>query len=815
MKRLLRRLTRTSTNEIWFRSAHAARVASESVRFACGRETWRRSRLRSWVLPHSADLVRVHAALARSDWPRANEALGSHFLHRTPRFLIDPARRDELSLAVRNRFPSALEDAVRRADQLRAGRYDLLGYRGLTFGSADANVDWHFDPVHQRRAPVRFWSRVPYLDPRVGDHKIIWELNRHQHWLALGRAAWLTGSHAYTTAIAVELDSWLQANPPLAGINWSSMLELAFRSMSWIWAIHFLASFEHDGESTSLLDLLLGLERQLDHVERHLSVYFSPNTHLLGEGLSLYVAGRVLPELKRAANWERIGRAILIREARAQVRADGGHAERSTHYHHYALDFYLFALAVARRTDDAAADLFAAVASQLASFCRAIADDRGHLPTIGDDDGGRLFPICGRRSADASDSLWLAAALLGRPELAVSDPPEEALWMLGDDSVSRVASGPRLVPTSQLFPDSGYGVLRSQDGHGIIDAGPHGFLNAGHAHAGALSLVLSAGGHPFLIDPGTATYTMDRKLRNRFRSTAMHNTVVIDGRMQSAPAGPFHWESRAEAQIALWCPGVRVSSINQESPAADAPDTQFDYAEARHDGYRPLVHRRAVLRAPHGLWLIADHILGTGYHDADAHWHVDPSWTRDRTAADATSARFTHPDGLCAAIASTGCNRREFHGDPMSLGWCAPEYGRLVPSPTLRVSEAAEAPMSLVTAVAAGQSQVRLSVETAPVATDREDGWHRTAVTVTYGDARILALFAVFGSGDERPTERRSIQRVALSNGDFATDARVALVWFSQRGDPVSIGLVDGSVTEWTGRRAPAFALTAAGDRPL
>jgi hypothetical protein len=73
----------------------------------------------------------------------------------------------------------------------------------------------------------------------------------------------------------------------------------------------------------------------------------------------------------------------------------------------------------------------------------------------------------------------------------------------------------------------------------------------------------------------------------------------------------------------------------------------------------------------------------------------------------------------------------------------------------------------------------------------------------------------VFGSGDERPTERRSIQRVALSNGDFATDARVALVWFSQRGDPLSIGLVDGSVTEWTGRRAPAFALTAAGDRPL
>ena len=42
------------------------------------------------------------------------------------------------------------------------------------------------DPVHARRVPRQFWSTVPYLDPECGDHKIIWELNRHQHWLVLG-----------------------------------------------------------------------------------------------------------------------------------------------------------------------------------------------------------------------------------------------------------------------------------------------------------------------------------------------------------------------------------------------------------------------------------------------------------------------------------------------------------------------------------------------------------------------------------------------------------------------------------------------------
>ena len=144
---------------------------------------------------------------------------------------------------------------------------------------------------------------MPYLDPRYGDHKIIWELNRHQHWLALGRAAWLTGDPRYASACIDELAGWMRANPPLTGINWCSMLELAFRSISWIWALHFVVSFGELAARDWTVDLLLGLERQLTHIERHLSFYFSPNTHLLGEALALYIAGQVLPEFRSAARW--------------------------------------------------------------------------------------------------------------------------------------------------------------------------------------------------------------------------------------------------------------------------------------------------------------------------------------------------------------------------------------------------------------------------------------------------------------------------------------------------------------------------------
>ena len=118
---------------------------------------------------------------------------------------------------------------------------------------------------------------------------------------------------------------------------------------------------------------------------------------------------------------------------------------------------------------------------------------------------------------------------------------------------------------SAPLTDSGYYVSRTPSGdHLVFDAGRHGFLNGGHAHADALSLVLTIGGRPLLIDPGTATYTMNPAARDRFRSTAMHNTVALNGRPQSEPDGPFHWRSRADARLLVWqsAPGVRLCRGN-------------------------------------------------------------------------------------------------------------------------------------------------------------------------------------------------------------------------------------------------------------
>ena len=682
-----------SPAEIGGRVAISVRREASRVAWAARRSAWHRDDL-ARLLALDEPLVRDAASdLGSGAVADAQARLARHLLTRPRRWPITPHDREPLACAIRSRFPAAAADARRRADRIVAGRFDLLGYRGLPADPGDG-VDWHRDPVHGRTAPRLFWSQVPFLTDACGDHKIVWELNRHQHWLALGRAAWLAGAPRDRDTCLRHLAGWMAANPPLVGINWASMLELGLRSISWIWALHFftttgdaLPDSRSDGETGGapqpwIVDLLLGLDRQLRLVEGNLSTWFSPNTHLIGEALALYVAGRALPELRRSATWARTGRRVLIEQIARQIGADGGHVERSFHYHRYTLDFYLLALTVARVSGDETG-AFADAVERLARFARAAADDHGRLARIGDDDGGALFPICGREVADAGDSLALAARLLDLPSLAVGPSPEEVWWMAGDDARDRTGQAPGGEPPESTALDAtGYVVCRTRRGdHLVFDVGEHGFLNGGHAHADALAVTLTVAGRPLFVDPGTACYTIDPATRDRFRSTRLHNTLTFDDRPSSAPEGPFHWATSADARRLAW---------------RTTPD--LDEATAAHDGFAPARHVRSIA-ARAGWWRILDRVEGTGHHLVTLHWHVDPAWSAE--AVEPGLVRVRHRDGARIWIRCAPLALEVIRGgvDDAELGWVSPVYGRIEPATTLRVRVAAGLPITLVTVV--------------------------------------------------------------------------------------------------------------------
>ena len=758
-RQVFNRLVAMQPEELRFRVLSEARKLEGRVRAAAVAPGWRRSSLLSALntdIP-APGWSAVRGALDREDFRAAHIALGQHFATRPSAFPTNARELRQLAPLILRVFPSAREQAVARAEEILSGRYDLLGYHALQLG---AEPDWHTDPVHGRRSPVVYWADVPYLDPASGDHKIIWELNRHQHWLALGRAYALSGDRRFYQCFVAQLQSWLRMNLPLTGTNWASMLELAFRGLSWLWALEiFAGAANQENEEPWIVDLLVALDRQLTHVEQNLSRYFSPNTHLTGEALALYVAGSTLPELAASSRRASVGRDVLIQEASRQIHSDGGHAELSSHYQRYSTDFYVLAARVARTAGDPAAEIFENAARVQARYLRTICDQNGMRPPLGDDDGGQLFPMCGRPSEDCRPTLGAAAALVQDGTLRVGPVLEEAYWLCGERATSVPAEAPS--PASTALTASGYYVSRTPRGdHLIFDAGPHGFLNGGHAHSDALALTLSVSGRPLLIDPGTATYTMDAEMRDRFRGTSMHNTVVLGGRAQSNPRGVFHWASRTTAEARVW------------RAAADG-----DYVEGTHAAYLPCRHTRGVLSV-HGIgWWVIDHILGPSTPvDFDAFWHMHPGWhvtSIDRYAGLLRQGADT------LTLASSAPLRFLAPGES-PLAVYSPDYGIVEPAPTAQSSTTVTPPGTVATFIPA-TSAITGNVSLEPVTIERRAaGWHSAAFRLRWNGGVMWLLAAV--ELDGLAASPKSAPATHWGTAEIQTDARLALLLDDGRG---------------------------------
>ncbi|HTS35585.1 MAG TPA: alginate lyase family protein [Candidatus Solibacter sp.] len=562
------------------------------------------------------DRVRQRA-MARLDALRCSSGVGfeprlSDSTAAQPNFFFAPDNVADLCRELRTRFPQQAREIISRAERICLHRFDLLGYKELDYGK---EIDWHADRVHNKRAPRKPWFEIRYLDfDDVGDSKVTWELSRHQHLVTLAKAYRLSGEEKFAAELLYQWNHWHQENPYPIGINWASSLEVAFRSLSWLWMYALMS-----GSSALPVGFRAEMNRHLGvsarHIETYLSTYFSPNTHLLGEGVALFFVSTLCPELPGAGRWQRKGWSIVVNEARRQVRTDGLHFERSTYYHVYALDFFLHTALLALRNRIAVpAEFEKTIERMLEVLC--VLGRTGPIPRLGDDDGGRLFDPKRNRVEHLTDPLATGAVLFGRGDFksACGGLTEESLWLLGSEGAAEFdkLQVKRDAAVSTAYQPSGLYILANKvhEAQLVIDSGPQGTDSGGHGHADALSITVSACGKPLLIDSGTYEYVGNE--RDRFRGTKSHNTLVVDGVDQAEPVGPFRWERLPRVQAEGWITGEN-----------------FDLFVGSHDGYRrlaePVVHRRFVFSNRSNFWLVRDLAIGKGQHQLDLYWHVAPA----------------------------------------------------------------------------------------------------------------------------------------------------------------------------------------------
>ncbi len=391
------------------------------------------------------------------------------------------------------------QQTIDLANQIQSHQFPVFG---MTIDTG-REIRWRRDYLRGIETGLVYFRRIPYLDSaRSGDHKVIWELNRHQHLPVLARAYGLTGDARYLDEIRAQLESWIADNPFHRGTNWASALEVAFRALSWTWVYHLVGPEMPSPFRARWLHMLY---LHGCHLANNLSFYFSPNNHLVGEALALHALGLFFAGQPRAAKWEQVGARVMREQMDLQIRPDGSSFEQSTYYQGYLLDMFLLHAILARPGPD-----YLAKMDQMAEFLHAVSGPLQRAPMLGDDDGGQLplGPI--QRPSGA-----------GKQE-------------------------------SRLFPDAGIAVMTCGATHALVDAGPFGALHSGHSHSDTLSIIVSSGEEEILIDPGTYTYTGDPAWRDWFRSSEAHNTIRINGLDQGVMAGPFRWINPPEVAILNW-----------------------------------------------------------------------------------------------------------------------------------------------------------------------------------------------------------------------------------------------------------------------
>ena len=481
------------------------------------------------------------------------------------------------------------------ADVELLGGYQYSEYRKRWHAAFQSLGDW----------PMRFAADYAFGDEGVpGDIRTNWELNRHRQFTLLAKSYFVTSVDGYFSELSDLFEDWNEQNPFMWGPEWASPMEESIRLINWLVTAAFLEAVGDEATDGLRRRLVVGAWVMAAHVRQHYSRYSSANNHTIVEAAGVAVAATVFGEHE----WLDEALALLESEVAHQTHPDGVNKEQALHYQLFVLEGLCLVSHALRTIGKALPTSLVERLLSMARYARACSVGGGKYIEFGDDDEGVILCLGSEMSCYLDYVLALATLELESDCRWAEDVRccETIGWLYGKRKLHS-ANALLLAQNASVesFPDGGVTIVRFDEGHGVLafDHGPLGFGRlAAHGHADALSVQLYVDGEPVLIDPGTFIYNGDRRMRDKFRSTCVHNTVCVGGGDQSEALGPFLWGRKANVSgFALEeCEGCITMS-------------------AEHDGYSPVCIRRTVeVRGANVV--ITDEV--DGKQDAMTSWHL-------------------------------------------------------------------------------------------------------------------------------------------------------------------------------------------------
>jgi len=561
--------------------------------------------------------------------------------------------------------PGDAERILRLAEQAVRHEVDLLGSGLVSLGD---KIDWLKDYKTGIRWPLAYFRSIDYNNPdQPSDVKFPWEVSRLQWVIPAGQAYLLTGDEKYAITVRDLLSHWIEENPYAGSVNWACTMEVAMRILSWSWLFHVFRESAAWRDPTFRERFLCTLYLHGDFTARHLERSDINGNHYTADAAGLVFAGLFFSGSHQAARWLDTGWKILQEELPRQVTEDGVDFEGSIAYHRLVLELFLLPALYREKRGYETPSFYRDRVIAMARFTEAYTQPDGNAPLIGDADDARALPFGGQGINDHRYLLGIVGTAWEVDELqtAFSGSRAEIVWLLGIEATKTLPV--RDEPVSGLsiaFPEGGYYILRQGRDHVFVDCAPVGLAGrGGHGHNDCLSFEAVLAGVKLISDCGAYLYTASYEERNRFRSTACHNTPMVNGEEINRFIRPdylwnLHYDARPK--VLVWEPGRERTVLR-----------------ASHSGYRRLVPPVSVERTvilDHGRHelTVTDLFEGEGEHWIEVPLHLAPGVT----------VMLDAKEGLILESADGKVFRLLWLGEGFDMrvdeGRVSPSYGRTV-----------------------------------------------------------------------------------------------------------------------------------------
>ena len=362
------------------------------------------------------------------------------------------------------------------------------------------------------------------------DMSALWNFNLHyfEYLFPLVKAWKDSGDNNYLEKTFEIISGWINCNPIGENPSWASY-PVSLRIVNWISYYGYTAENMPEEFRKTFLE---SLHSQYAYLSGHLEKDILGNHYF--ENLKALLLAAIF--FKDDAAFNRI-LPVFKAECKEEILPDGMHFELSPMYHKIIFEGMLRVALALRKAGKPDSEIESYLQHML-DVAYSFEEDLERVP---------LFNDGGNNVAKSLDALLITA---------------DRYFGLKPCFRNRLESG------------GFYIFKRETNGHTwklIVDAGqPEPKYIPGHAHCDAMSYELFRDGKPVVVNCGTYAYQCSE--RSFFRSTAAHNTVMIDGVEQSQFWSAFRLAKRSS---------TKVLSVDDNSISMEMTDQKGKKAERK------------------------------------------------------------------------------------------------------------------------------------------------------------------------------------------------------------------------------------------